>query len=120
MLARVFIFFIAAVLLWTGLPVQEQWGSGELVNIDHADAPGSADQPRHAQNGSVDDHHLDEQPAQPHAEGGIDLPESLPARHAQHGLTQPLGWAGAFAMSARLPPHLDGPQRPPNTLRIFA
>lgn len=120
MFARLFIFFIAAVLLWTGLPVQEQWVSSGLVNIDHADARESADQARHAQNGSLDDHHLDEQPAQPHAEGATDLPESLPARHAQHGLTLPLGWAGAFTMSARLPPYLDGPHRPPNTLRIFA
>ena len=84
------------------------------------DAAGEADLKRHVHTGSGDMHHLDEQPAQPHAEGGADLPELIPVRYGGLDSSRTFAWEAAYAGRAQIPPYLDGPQRPPDASRIVA
>lgn len=64
--------------------------------------------------GSVDDHHLDDQPAQPHAESAAELSDSIPTRLRAIAISQTLVWESSGAARVCLPPCLDGPRRPPD------
>lgn len=106
MLTRVVAALLALLLCWSGFATQEQLaGSGgpELA-ITHG---GGA----HA--GSVDEHHLDDQPGQASAEAALDVPEWSPAPSkitvtGRSGSKVPPGIASAPATFTA-----DAPMRPP-------
>lgn len=119
MLARVAIFFVAVVLLFTGHPVQEPLFPGVLAMAEAVDA-GKADVQRHMHDGSVVDDHLNEKPPQPFAETGADHSELIPVRHVAIASSRVPGWEGSAAVRTTVPPYLDGPQRPPDANRTHA
>lgn len=120
MSARAIIFLVSLVLLWTGFPTLEQSASGARAAVELVDVTGKADLRWDVHDSSVNDHHLDEQPAQPHAESGADLSELIPVRYRGVAPSRRMGWEGSRAVRARVPPCLDGPQRPPDATRIVA
>lgn len=69
--------------------------------------------------GSLDDHQIDDQPVQPHAEHVLDFTVLLDAGHDRTGQSlarlRPLQPADVI----RPPPCLEGPQRPPCTASAF-
>jgi hypothetical protein len=120
MSVRVIILFVALVLFWTGLPTQEQSSSDARAIMGLVDVAGEAEH-RYVHDSPGDIHHLDEQPAQPHAEGSADLPELIPVQHGGLAPTRrTFGWEAAYVVRAQIPPYLDGPQRPPDASRIVA
>ena len=110
---RVFAFFLAFALFWSGVSTIEaprgitHPPSGPQHAIGHDGGPG----PAHP--GSVDDHHLDDLPAQaqndPPADASVLLPSPLAPR-VQGGSP---ARARALAAVALTPPFLAGPLRPP-------
>lgn len=110
MLHRVFTLFLTAVLFWSAFASQELPlpASSHPMEIELVDGRGG-----NAASGSVDEHHLDDQPGQPSGETASDLPEWFPAQ-SQVFLT-----AIDPAATAIAPPawHLlmisNAPRRPP-------
>ena len=63
--------------------------------------------------GSVDDHVIDDQPAQPHPEPMLDLAALLESRPVRLGSSPTLSCPRRPALAILLPSYLEGPQRPP-------
>jgi hypothetical protein len=113
MFIRVTASLLALVLFWSGLSAQEQAVSHGSPGMAWADVQMPAPSPYAGTDGSVDDHHLDDQPVQ----AQVDLPGLL-----QGGCVLPapsLAMAAPAPLSMRTlrPPYLDGPQRPPCVIR---
>ncbi|HEY0820380.1 MAG TPA: hypothetical protein VGD46_16460 [Rhizobacter sp.] len=111
---RLLCFLLALLTCWSALATQEQ---AFLPLADPAGAPTLAAAVPHADprsDGSVIDHHLDDQPVQAvQPEASPDLPGLLgvPCRMSLCIVAAgPPGHAGARPLPA---PCLDGPQRPP-------
>lgn len=108
MLTRVVTAFLALLLCWSGFATQEQ--SVSLAGLaEMAITQGSA-----TDSGTVDEHHLDDQPGQASStDGAADLPEWFPAPGeitvtGSGGRVTPPGFASAVhSFSA------DAPRRPP-------
>lgn len=110
MLRRVFTVFLAALLLWSSLATQER----PLLQAPDAQAlagvPAGGDRSRH---GSVDEHHLDDLPAQFSLEHANDLPAWYPATRIVMALA-PGGRAGATPVATQPACNVpDVPLRPP-------
>ncbi len=114
MFPRVIALLLVLVLLWTGFSTHEQATSlaAESAEEAWAGAPQAA--------GSVEDHHLDDLPAQAHVEHLADVP-TLGAQRAT--LIEP-GLATTrlrtYAEAVAPPPYLGGPQRPPCATAVIA
>lgn len=117
---RVLAFFLACLMLWSGLSTYEP---PELALPGPADtalvlaasaaapvAPGAA-----APRGSVADHHLDDQPAQTPADLAADLPALLKAPRAAVLVAGPGLRLPTLATGLRPAPWLAGLLRPPCT-----
>jgi hypothetical protein len=110
--SRVIAFFLALVLLWSGVSTIESPLPDARPAPEQPHAMGHAGQdPAHE--GSVDDHHLDDVPAQassdPPPEPQSVFPDPMTARLLGARLAPP----GAPALVALVPPFLAGPLRPP-------
>lgn len=119
MYARIVASFLALVLCWSSLSAQElaPWGG---AGADAALVSASQLSPYAGTDGSVDDHHLDDRPVQPQAEGQSDLPGLLPGCPALHAPALLMARPSPFSAAVLRPPYLDGPQRPPCTPRFAA
>jgi hypothetical protein len=110
---RVIAFFLAFALFWSGVSTIEaprdttHLPAGQQHAIGHAGGPGSALQ------GSVDDHHLDDLPAQAQSDPPADAPVLLPSPLAPRLQGGSPARARALAAVALTPPCLAGPLRPP-------
>jgi hypothetical protein len=117
---RLLSLFLALLTLWSALATQEQVPG---LSADIAGTPifnASASDQNHRFNGSVDDHHLDDQPTQTHLEGAFDLYGLLPlvCEIPFHSLTTS---APCPQAAQQLPhPYLGTPQRPPQVLALMA
>ncbi|RZL63513.1 MAG: hypothetical protein EOP81_12335 [Variovorax sp.] len=110
---RVAALLLALVLMWSGVAMAEQ----RIAFASDAPTPSqSAEQPASQPAGfvgSLGEHQVDDQPSQPHAEHVLDfvlLLDAVPGRRAGV-LIAARPWPPADAM--RLPPCLEGLQRPP-------
>ena len=81
-------------------------------------SPGSLPQP--VRDGSIDDHHLDDQPGQTLAEGALDPLPLLMARPTAGVPTLTMSRPRPYATASWLAPYLDGPQRPPCATPLVA
>jgi hypothetical protein len=116
---RVLALLFALVLFWSGFTTQEQAVLFASANSGQVDSvPGDFPQPVH--DGSIDDHHLDDQPGQTLAEGAMDPLPLLMARPAAGIPTLTMSRPRPYAMAAWLAPYLDGPQRPPCATHLVA
>jgi hypothetical protein len=116
---RLFSFLLALLILWSAFATQEQTFAMSAEPAEFTVVVvAQLDQERH-HNGSVDDHHLDDQPAQAHAEGAFDNYGLLP----RECLVPACGIATAMLthrVARPLPkPYLDAPQRPPQTPAVM-
>ena len=116
---RVFALFLALVLFWSGFTTQEQAISFASSNLGQVNSvPGELPQPVH--DGSIDDHHLDDQPGQTLAEGAMDPLPLLTTGPAAAVPALTMSRPSPYAMAAWLAPYLDGPQRPPCAAPLVA
>ena len=110
MFSRVIAVVLALVLAWTGVFSHERpgapTGSAGLVLAAAADPAGSGD------GGSIQHHHLDDQPTH-QADAGADLPDTVV--HSGTGRLPLAGRSGHASVAPSLPqsPDLPTPQRPP-------
>lgn len=110
---RVISFFLAFVLLWSGVSTVEaprsfaQTAPEQQHSIAHAGGQGAA------QEGSVDDHHLDDLPAQAQSESPLEIPGLLPVPLTPRFHGGPLARPRSLAAVVLAPPFLAGPLRPP-------
>jgi hypothetical protein len=116
---RVIALLLALVLLWSGLTTQEQAISFASSSIEQGySVPSDLPQPVH--DGSIDDHHLDDQPGQTLAEGTMELPPLLMTRPAAGVPKLAMSRPRPYAMAAWIEPYLAGPQRPPCATYLVA
>lgn len=111
--SRVLNLFLALVLLWSGFgsferpdtdqSADERWGFVFVQPLDAGD--GWA--------GSVEDHHLDDQPSQSHAETASELPALLLATVWLEPVAAREAMPPAPAATALPEPYAEGPRRPP-------
>lgn len=110
---RVIALFLAFVLLWSGVSTIEAPRPFAPTSPEQQHAIAPADSQGAAHDGSVDDHHLDDLPAQAQNDSPPEtlglLPLSLTPRF--HG--GPLAQPRALASVVLAPPFLAGPLRPP-------
>lgn len=111
MFRRAFTVFLAAVLLWSSLAAQERTlpepGADAMAWLDASSGQDSRS------DGSVDDHHIDDLPAQSALEHASDLPAWFPATR----VLMPFAAGGAARLLPVAPGAMrnvaDVPQRPP-------
>jgi hypothetical protein len=116
---RVVALFLALVLFWSGFTTQEQAVLFASANIKQGySVPGDLPQP--VDDGSIDDHHLDDQPGQMLAEGAMELLPLLMTQPAAGVPTLTMPRPRPYAMAAWLEPYLAGPQRPPCATHLVA
>ena len=109
---RVIALLLALVLFWSGFTTQEQGVLFASANIEQGySVPGDLPQPVH--DGSIDAHHLDDQPGQTLAEAAMELLPLLMTWPAAGVSTLTMSRPRPCAMAAWLEPYLAGPQRPP-------
>jgi hypothetical protein len=116
MFSRVIALAITLVLFWSSFTTQEQFKP--LVSSHTEQVDGA--QPPHVHDGLVDDHYLDDQPAQAQAEGAMDMPALVTARLDARVPTLTMAGPRPHAAAAWLSAFLDGPQRPPCAAPVFA
>lgn len=107
--SRVIAFFLAFVLFWSGLSTFEAPRALAQPSLEqqHAGAqPGLED-------GSVEDHHLDDLPLQVQGDSAAETPGLLPAPLRPSSQSLATGQPHAFVMAAAGSPFLAGPLRPP-------
>lgn len=115
MSARVLAFLLAMLMLWSGLAVTEQ-RFAEALELPVQTAGLSDDAKRGDLNGSMDDHVVDDQPAQPLGEPALDIAVLIDS--AGHSI----GCSAAVSVCPLPPtdaqwaaPFLEGLQRPPKS-----
>lgn len=113
MFSRVIASLLALVLFWSDLSAQEQAFSLASPDVAQAHTLQASISPYAGTDGSVDDHHLDDLPAQAHAEAGADLPGLI---HGSPDVQMPvlaMARPTPLRTAALRPLYLDVPQRPP-------
>jgi hypothetical protein len=110
---RLVAFLIAVVMCWSGFMTQEHV---VFVASGYAEQVASSDtvDPRHdGDDGSVEDHHLDDQPGQSQSGSAADLPalvmDDAQAKSSSLTMSRP----APYVVATWFTPFLDGPQRPP-------
>lgn len=112
MSTRLVAILLALLLSWSGFATQEPPHRTAPPDIDTSIGSWSGNDAPRGVGGSVDEHHLDDLPAQAQAENAADLPDPLE-------LDDPVALSArpsppvACAPLARPPPDLAVPQRPP-------
>lgn len=119
MFPRVIASVLAFVVFWSCLSAQEQ--AALLVpSTQEAASQLAGGAPADRADGSVDDHHLDDQPVQAQAETPADYSGLLLAGPAVQAPALVMAPPRPFSMAALRPPYLDAPQRPPCTAPVGA
>lgn len=113
MFPRAVAVLLALVLVWAGFATQEiavslAWQGQVLAQEEPA-----GDSPHHSADGSVDDHHLDDQPAQTHAENPADQPGLFLAGPMARSCAPRISKPNVYVAVAFAPPYLEAAQRPP-------
>jgi hypothetical protein len=119
MFSRLVASLLALVLLWSCLTAQELDPLSASANVEQADAA-LAVSPYAGTDGSVGDHHLDDQPAQTHGEHHADSPGLLQGGPAVLATALLMFRRVPLSVAMRHPPYLDAPQRPPCEIRRHA
>ena len=116
--SRALAFVLALVLLWSGLATQEQM----VPRIDDESAHVSSQLALQQQldDGSVNDHHLDDLPAQAHAETPMDMQALLMDCVQLPVIRHPCVRYRPYAGTEGPAPYLEGPQRPPRAPALTA
>ena len=111
--SRVIAFILAFVLFWSGLSTFEAPRALAQPSLEQQDALAHAVGQPNLDDGSVEDHHLDDLPLQVQGEPSAETPGLLPAPLGP-GI-QPLATVQpqAFVLAAAVSPFLAGPLRPP-------
>lgn len=111
MATRGIVLLLILVLTWSGFTTQEKVFSIAAPSAPLVDVAGLAQSPFDQDDGSVEDHHLDDQPGQ--LQGAADLPAfaMTPPEADAPGLT--MSKPRPYELAAWFTPFLDGPQRPP-------
>lgn len=110
---RVIAFFLALVLLWSGFTAQEQAVSIAMTGAEQVDAKSPGEPAQRVPGGSVDDHRLDDLPAQSHVESLGDGQALLMDRVQAPAPGPTMARLRPYAAFTRLGPYLERPQRPP-------
>lgn len=111
MIHRALAIFLALLLCWSGFTTQEQVltaSTGDRVEVSLSE---ETREPLH--DGSVDDHHLDDQPGHAQVEGAMDLPALVTTLPSVTSPSLTMSRPGPHARAPWVAPYLDGPQRPP-------
>lgn len=109
MLRRAFTVVLALLLCWSSLATLEGFAPADAAWGDAGDVAVALESSR----GSLDVHHLDDQPLPPHADPGGDLPAWLAAAPTQMILSPSSAAPPSARASARPRNVADVPQRPP-------
>jgi hypothetical protein len=117
MISRVIALAITLVLFWSGFTTQERFTP--LVS-SHTERQVDGGQLPHVHVGSVDDHHLDDQPAPAQAEGAMEMPALVTARLDARVPVLTMAGPRPHAAATWLNAFLDGPQRPPCKAPLFS
>lgn len=110
---RVTALFLAFVLLWSGVSTIEAPGTIAPTSPERQHAIAHAGSQGAALEGSVDDHHLDDLPAQAQNDSPPETPGLLPVALTPRFHGGPLAQPRTLASVALAPPFLAGPLRPP-------
>lgn len=113
MFSRVIASLLVLVMFWSALAAQEQAFRPDTPEAGQQVAALAGGSSYAGSDGSVADHHLDDQPAQAHAEHLADLPCLLQVRPEVQAPALAMAAPARWPMNALHPPYLDTPQRPP-------
>ncbi len=121
MASRVTALLLALVLFWSGFTTTyEQSGWIALANAEQIEVRSSGAPAHGFHDGTVNDHHLDDLPAQAHAESVTDLPGLFLAPGETPATGLAMAKPRSYAAPARSAPYLDRPQRPPCVTALVA
>jgi hypothetical protein len=113
MFPRVIASVLAFVVFWSCLSAQEQAAPLVPSGTQEAAFQVAGKAPAGQAGGSVDDHHLDDQPVQAQAETPADYSGLLLAGPAIQAPALLMAPPRPISMATLRPPYLDAPQRPP-------
>jgi hypothetical protein len=112
---RIAAFLLALLMLWSGMAVTEQ-RFAESLDLPEQTAGLSGDTKRSDLNGSMDDHVVDDQPAQPFGEPALDFAALIDsAGQAASCSAAATGCPLQPTDSLWAAPYLEGLQRPPQS-----
>ena len=115
MSARVPAFLLALLMLWSGLAVTEQ-RFAEALEEPVQTAGLSEDAKRGDLNGSMDDHVVDDQPAQPFGEPALDIAVLIDSAGHAIGCSAAVSTCPVQPTDAQwATPFLEGLRRPPKS-----
>jgi hypothetical protein len=113
MLPRVIALLLAFVMLWSGVSTIEAPRALEPTSSEQQHAAAHIDGQGTVHEGSVDDHHLDDLPAQAQTDSLTETPDVLLALPLRRFHDESLAQPRSPAAVASAPPFLVGPLRPP-------
>ncbi len=111
--SRVIAFFLAFVLFWSGLSTFEAPSALAQPSPEQQQALAYAGGPASPNDGSVEDHHLDDLPSQAQSDSPAETPGMLPALLRPNSQFQATAQRHSFVSAAAGSPFLAGPLRPP-------
>ena len=111
--SRVVAFFLAFVLFWSGLSTFEAPSALAQHSPEQQHALAHAGGPSDLDDGSVEDHHLDDLPSQAQSDPPAETPGLLPALLRPTSLFQATAQLHTFVSAAAGAPFLAGPLCPP-------
>ena len=110
---RVIAFLLAFVLFWSGLSTFEAPGALAQHSAEQIQVLSQAGGPSDLNDGSVEDHHLDDLPSQAQSDPPAETPDMLPALLKHSSEFQATAQRHCFVSAAAGSPFLAGPLRPP-------
>jgi len=111
--SRVISIFLAFVLFWSGLSTFEAPSALAQASPEQQHALAQAGMQPSLDDGSVEDHHLDDLPSQAQSDPPAETPGLLPALMRPTSLLQATAQLHTFVSAAAGAPFLAGPLRPP-------
>ncbi len=111
--SRVIAFFLAFVLFWSGLSTIEGPGALAQPSPEQQHALAHSGAQHGLDDGSVEDHHLDDQPLQVQGDPAAETPGLLPAPLRPTSQALATAQPHTFVSAATRSPFLAGPLRPP-------
>jgi hypothetical protein len=112
MFIRTTALLLAVLMLWSGVAVTEQ-RFAEALDLPGQAASASGESKRSDLVGSMDDHVVDDQPAQPFGDLASDLPALLDTTASTNRCAAVASFPIPHSGQMRPPPCLEGLQRPP-------
>lgn len=115
---RVIALLLAVVLIWSGLSTFEAPSAFAQPSTDQQHVIAHAGGPAGLNDGSVEDHHLDDLPSQAQSDPSTETPGLLAAPLASLAPSLVMATPHAFVSAVAGPPYLAGPLRPPCSATI--